>query len=338
MTTNKDQGRLIEAALRSVLPETVPVVIEGSLGGRPVPGVMVRVRDELLSAVWVQWAWLSTVDRLLAAPDRPDIIVADRIPPGSRASLSAAGVGWVETSGAAHIETDTVVVSRSGTARPSPAPEGWTPAVLSVAEAVLAGASPTVSAASEASGLSEGATTKALRLLTDLGYLESDADRGRYSGRRLTDPNALLDAYTDAAHRLQSRVTLSVGVTWRDPVDGLAALGRLWDAAEVPWVATGLVAASVVAPHVTSIGTAEVYVSGNSLPELEMAARAADVRSIDGGRLILSPFPTSTTLRMATTVDELRVAPWPRLVADLRRSGVRGEDAAEHLRKVVTSG
>lgn len=53
------------------------------------------------------------------------------------------------------------------------------------------------------------------------------------------------------------------------------------------------------------------------------------------GRLRLAPFPTATTRQLATAADGLRVAPWPRLVVDLRRSGVRGEEAAEHLRETV---
>lgn len=33
----------------------------------------------------------------------------------------------------------------------------------------------------------------------------------------------------------------------------------------------------------------------------------------------------------------LRVAPWPRVYADLRAVGVRGEEAVEHLREMVRS-
>jgi hypothetical protein len=42
-----------------------------------------------------------------------------------------------------------------------------------------------------------------------------------------------------------------------------------------------------------------------------------------------------TSRRLATTEEELRVVPWPRVFADLRAIGVRGEEAAEHLREVV---
>lgn len=40
------------------------------------------------------------------------------------------------------------------------------------------------------------------------------------------------------------------------------------------------------------------------------------------------------TQRLSTPVGDLRVAPWPRVYADLRVSGVRGEEAAEHLFEV----
>jgi hypothetical protein len=40
-------------------------------------------------------------------------------------------------------------------------------------------------------------------------------------------------------------------------------------------------------------------------------------------------------MRLAKEMEGLRVAPWPRVYADLLSLGVRGEEAAEHLREVV---
>jgi hypothetical protein len=169
-------------------------------------------------------------------------------------------------------------------------------------------------------------------------FLEAEASRGPTSGRAITDPDALLDAYVAAAHDIEPSLPLYVGVTWRDPVEGLSEIGARWDRSGIPWVATGLVAAAVVAPLVTSVGTAEVYVLASSVLEAEAAAAAVELRPIEGGRLVLSPLPTPTTHKMATIVDGLRIAPWPRLVADLRRSGVRGEEAAEHVKEVLRGG
>jgi hypothetical protein len=166
-------------------------------------------------------------------------------------------------------------------------------------------------------------------------FLQAEASRGPTSGRAITDRDALLDAYVAAAHDLESPGSLPVGVTWRDPIDGLSEIGARWDGLGISWVVTGLVAAAVVAPLVTSVGTADVYVVASSTPELELAAAAALLRPIEGGRLVLSQLPTPTTLEMATVIDGLRIAPWPRMVADLRRSGVRGEEAAEQVKEVL---
>lgn len=336
---SSEPRRRVEAALRAVLPKSVDFELVSepkseSEGRRPDFDVIIR--GKRLRVDWKSRVWLSTVDTVLAQSDPPDIVVGDRISPASREALTEAGIGWVETSGAAEIDTDFLVVSRRAGSRPLKEPKGdWTTSVLGIAEALLAGVTPTVSATHEATGLSVGACTRALRTLTDLGFLEAKARRGPASGRYISAPEALLDAYVAAAHALELFRPLSVGVNWRDPVEGLVEVGRTWDDAGISWVATGMVAAAVVAPYVTSVGTGEVYVVGGTVAELEAAASAAGLRPIEGGRLVLAPMPTQTTLKMATVVDGLRIAPWPRLVADLRRSGVRGEEAAEKVREAV---
>ncbi len=331
--TRSNLSRRVEAALRAVLPNSAGLELAEPAADRT--GFEATILDKPLRVNWMSSAWLGDVKKLLTRPDPPDVVVADRVSVASREVLAEHGIGWVETSGAAEVTTDFLVVSRSGLRRQSAAVGGWTPAVLGIAEAILTGVTPTVSATHEATGLSVGACTRALRLLTDLGLLEADAPRGRHAGRRLTDRDRLLDAYVVEAHHLQPSLTLSVGALWRDPVEGIVEIGRRWDESNLPWVATGLVAASVAAPLVTSIGSAEVYVVGDSIPELQLAATTADLHPIEGGRLLLSPFPTETTHQMATVVDGLRIVPWPRLVADLRRSGVRGEEAAEQVKEIL---
>ena len=332
---SSDVSHRVEAALRVVIPSSVDLTLEARPDSH-ARAFEVSIRGRVLKVEWVSHAWLSTTEKVLARSDRPDIIVAHRVSPASREAFAEAGIGWVEMTGAAEIDTDFLVVSRTGGA-PATRERAvvWTPAVLGVAEAILAGVKPTVSATQKATGLSVGACTKALRALTDMQFLEADARRGRQSGRRIIDSDALLDAYVAAAHDLESSLLLAVGATWRDPVEGLADLGSRWDGAGVSWVATGLVAAAVVAPLVTSVGTATVYVVASTVAELEMAASAAGLGPIEGGRLVLAPLPTQTTFQLATVVDGLRVAPWPRLVADLRRSGVRGEEAAEHVKEAL---
>ena len=171
----------------------------------------------------------------------------------------------------------------------------------------------------------------ALRTLTDLGPLNAAARRGRNAARRVHDPDRLLDEYAAATAAAMPAVTLAVGVTWRDFVAELREIGRRWDDGNVAWAATG---AAVLAPHLATVTTGEIYVDRATIAGIEAAAARADLHPIEGGRLTLRPFPTPTARRLAETRGDLRVAPWPRVYADLRTMGVRGEEAAEHLREV----
>lgn len=326
-------ARRVEKALRAILPLGADVRVARVAG----PVAELKVNGRRLRARWAGEGWLRQIRGLLAdETGKPDVVVARRMSPGAREALAAAQIGWADESGAAEIALGNLIVSRSG--RPDPPvkkPARWTPAVLAVAEALLCGVNATVAATEAATGLSTGSCTNALRVLTDLGLLVADTLRGRGSARRIADADQLLDTYALATVSLAPKLSLRVGVTWKDAVTGVAEVGHQWEEAGVTWVVTGAVAASVVAPFLTTVTTAEVYVDAVTVAQLEAVARRVGVRPIDGGRLTLLPFPTVTTRLLAQRIDGLRVAPWPRLYADLRTTGVRGEEAAEHLREVV---
>lgn len=321
-----------EQALLAVLPRSADVRVanhDDQFG--------VIVNGQQLKVKWAGEGRLGDVRRLLADRHRrPDVVVARRLSPGARAELADAGVGWVDESGAAEIALGTIVVSRSGVPeRGDRQPKGWTPSVLAVAEAALCGVKATSSAMREATGLSTGSCVNALRVLTDLGLLQASAARGRESARRVADTDRLLDAYASAAPGMASDLRLEVGVTWRDFAEGVRSAGRRWTSAAVEYAASGALAADALAPYLTTVSNAEVYVSSETILGLEAAAATAGLKPVEGGRLVLRPFPTVSVTHLATEVSGLRVAPWPRVYVDLMHAGVRGEDAAEHLREVV---
>jgi hypothetical protein len=138
-------------------------------------------------------------------------------------------------------------------------------------------------------------------------------------------------AYASAAELLRPATSLNVGVTWREPVEGLRKTGGMWDRANIQWAATGAGAAAMLGPYKTSVTVAEVYVGAETAVGLEEVARVTKLRPLEGGRLVLRPFPTVAVRRLSERVDDVAVAPWPRVYADLRPLGVRGEAAAEHL-------
>lgn len=327
------------AALRAVLPVSVKV--------KPVPRPLgpkddfaieeITVNGTAVRLVWVGEGWPKIVRGVAARRGpRPDIIAARRMSLGARSVAAEAGLGWVDESGAAEISLPGLVVARSGRADDRhDKPAGWTPAVLGVTEALLTGTRPTVASTTAATGLSTSTCSEALKALTELGLLEATVHRGPNSARRVPDPQRLLRAYADAVVFLQPRPELRIGVLWRDPVAGLAAIGRSWDHSKFRWAATGAAAAAVLAPLLTSVETAEVLVEATDTADLERAARRAGAEPMEGGRLLLRPFTTPATARLATVIDGIRIAPWPRVFADLRTIGVRGEEAAEHLEEAM---
>ena len=322
-----------EAAITAVLPPTVQIrrrredgrVIDLELNGKPI------------TIEWLNEGGLRQAHELLVGrKEHPDVVAARHMSPGARKALSAAGIGWVDETGAAEIVLDFLIVSKSG--RPIKAPQKpprWTPAVLAIAEALLCGGRATVSTMQETTGLSAGSATNALRTLTELGLIDAQARRGRNSARRIPDQDRLLDAYAAAAVSMMPQTALTVGVTWRDPATALAETGQRWSNAGISWAATSTVAASVFAPYLATVTTGEVYVDRKTIAGLEEVAAKADLRPIEGGRLTLRPFPTVTARLLAVVKNGLSLAPWPRVYADLRVVGVRGEEAAEHLRGVI---
>lgn len=327
-----ESGRRAEEAVLAVFPRSVKV-------GTPKRGTAadLTINGKPLTIKWIGEGRLGDARRILSQRrGRPDIVVARRISPGARHAFSEAGVGWVDETGAAEIAVGSVIVSRSGTPpKPNAGITRWSPAVMAVTEALLCGVKATVSDTQHATGLSTGSCTNALRFLSDQDLLAAVAKRGRGSGRRIKDENELLSAYAAAIEALSPPLALQVGVTWRDSVTGLAEAGKQWDKADVAWAATGAVAASVIAPYLTTVTHAAAYVDADSILRLESVAGKAGLRPIEGGRLTLKPFPTVAVRALAKEVDRLTIAPWPRIYVDLLSDGVRGEEAAEHLLEVV---
>jgi hypothetical protein len=317
--------------LLDVLPRSVDA--EAREAGTSVELV---VAGQRLRVGWAGDGGLRSVRRLLDGDrEKFDIVTARRLSPAARALLADARLGWADESGAAEIAVGGIVVSREGRPREPDRLTRWTQAVTTVAEALLCGTQATVAATEEATGLSTGSCTNALRFLTDEGLLTADAKRGRGSARRLEDADRLLDAYATAVDAAKPAPALQVGLQGRDLLDALGEVGSAWDSRGVSWAATGIAAAAVIAPLLTSVSSVEVHVEADTPAGLDARASDAGLRPIAGGRLTLRPFPTASVSRLAERHDGLRLAPWPRVYADLRRSGVRGEEAAERLREVV---
>lgn len=326
----------VAQAIRAVLPVGTSVdlaVLDDDL-------IRVDAGVGRFTAGWIGEGWLrDALDALASEGRRPEVLVARRMSPGARSAAADARVGWVDESGAAEIAMPGLLISRTGRKDPKVVrPARWTPSVIGTVEALMLGTRPTVAEVERSTGLSVGSATNALAALTTLGLLQSDAARGRGSGREVTDRSRLLGAYAEAAITRTPALSLRVGTAGRDLIDELASLGQGWDAEGLAWAATGAAAASVLGPYLSEVGGLDVFVDAPTPATLDSLAERSGLRPIEGGRILLRPFPTPVTRRLCGTESGLRVAPWPRVYADLRITGVRGEEAAEHLREVVERG
>lgn len=292
--------------------------------------VIVRVGSTPIRARWILRGWPREVEAALALRPRPDVLVAPSMSPGARAAAREAGVGWVEETGAAEVMKGPVVILRmAATSLRAEFQRRWTPASMSVAEALLMGSDANVASVATATGLSTGTVANALRFFTSAGLLAADAARGRLSGRRVESHEKLLDEYLEAASSFARRAEIRVGVLWRDPVKGALDVGAAWERSGRGWAASGALAASALAPIQTEVAPLVVYVVASSESDLHVAAAEASLAEVDGGRLVIRAFLSAATERLSSRADGgLRCAPWPRVVADLIDSGVRGEDAA----------
>jgi hypothetical protein len=288
---------------------------------------------------WLGVGWPRQVRELLERPDRPDLVVAPELSPGAHKLLNEAGLSWIDLTGAANIHMPgLVIIVKQDRGTPMPrANLGWTAGALAVCEGLLVNVGGTVAELSEATGLAPSTVAAALKFLQGEHLLTAEAARGRNARRTVADQNQLLDAYADAAARLRTPVSIRVGVLWRSPDRGVSELRARLDANKLAWSTTGALAADALAPYLTEVDPWEMYVDGSSFAELRQVAREVGLEEAFGGRLLLRPFPTPAIDALSTTVDGQRVAAWPRVFSDLRMIGVRGEEAAEHLREQMTA-
>lgn len=326
-----DLQRLLADSFARVDPDIdVRVDRAGARPGR----FLATIRSTPTEVVWLSTGWPRQIRDLLDGPDRPGLVVAAELSPGARKLLTEQGLSWVDGTGAARVALPGVYIRVDVGQAPKPrAKLGWTPSTLAVCEALIAGIGGTVAELTAATGLAPSTTAGSLRFLQEAHLLESEAARGRKSRRSVVDEDHLLDAYAAAAARLRTPESIRVGVLWRNPVRGVTDLGARLGTNGVAWSVTGALAANVIAPYLTEVDPWEMYVDGGSLASIRQIGREVGLEEAEGGRLLLRPFPTPAKDRLSIDVGGQRVAAWPRVFSDLRMIGVRGEEAAEHLRE-----
>lgn len=336
----------MSSALSRVLERPVESIEE-------VDGRSARVTVVVGSAVhelelrWVGRGWPADLERALGSvPDpwpRQLALVGQRLSPGAVHQLAERRANWLDETGAARIETDSGLLvvrepDESAAERAMPRGFRWAASSLEIAEWLLTEPPRDTFNAREftdRSGWSYAQTTKVLRQLSAQGWVKkTGGSRGVGSGWQLADTAGLLEAWTThlVSHRPE---TVGAHRVLREPMQFARTEVAQTLGAEMEWALSGWAGLELAAPFVTTVPVIQVAVEAEALVDgrLRGAMRSLGLREVKEGARIEFFALSKFSLSLARKFHGLPVVSAPRLYADLRALGGRGEEAAEHVRQ-----
>jgi len=179
--------------------------------------------------------------------------------------------------------------------------------------------------------ISPGLAHRVLARLQAEGIVAAEGS-GPNRVRRVTNPTALLDLYAEESAAVPIRtIAYALAQTPQELIKRLETnLGR--DGLE--YALTGAAAASLVAPFVTAIPITEVWVTANKArEELYEGVQAKPVTS--GPNIVFLQTNGDAPLALRERTKELWLVNRFQLYTDLRRDPRRGQEQADHLRRMV---
>ena len=336
----------MNSALSRVLER--PVEPTGETGPRSARAtVLVGSAAHELELHWVGRGWPADLNQALDSIPTPWprqlVLVGQRFSPGAVDELTQRRANWLDESGAARIETDSglfVVREPDEAAAERGMPRGfrWAASSLEIAEWLLTEPPRDGFNAREftdRSAWSYAQTTKVLRQLSARGWVKkTGGSRGVGSGWQLADAAGLLEAWT--AYLVDHRPdTVGAHRVLRDPMQFARTELAQTLSPEMEWALSGWAGLELAAPFVTTVPVIQVAVDANALVDgrLREVMRSLGLREVKEGARIEFNAISKFSLSLAREFQGLPVVSPPRLHADLRALGGRGEEAAEHVRQ-----
>lgn len=305
-----------------------------------------------LTLLWAGEGWPSDVDNVLT--DAPDplpaefVVVARHFSPGALRKLREREANWVDETGDARIVGPSglfVIRQHHHPHVDSPRSQdrtfAWSPSAVTLAEAILAGASePIVNRVlQELTSFSASQISRTLSQFDKRGWTrKTGGDRGPGAQRALEDGDGLLRSW--AAHLGSTpRPVIQAHAILKDPLGFLRRdFGPVLDGLG-SWALTGWAGLELEAPFATQVPTLHIYVEDASFENgsVDRALTRSSLRRVDeGGRVVIWPAePVVFRLKKVSRRGGLPVVSPPRLYADLLALGGRGVDAAEHVREAL---
>jgi Transcriptional regulator, AbiEi antitoxin, Type IV TA system len=296
---------------------------------------------------WVGRGWPADVEQALdSVPDpwpRQLVLVGQQFSPGAVDKLTQRRANWLDETGAARIETDSGLLvfrepDEAAAERGMPRGLRWAPSSLEIAEWLLTDPRREPFNAREfvdRSSWSYAQTTKVLRQLSARGWVnKTGGSRGVGSGWQLADPSGLLEAWTTylVSHRPE---TVGAHRVLRDPMQFARTELAKALSPEMQWALSGWAGLELAAPFVTTVPVIQIAVDTNALVDgrLREVMRTVGLREVSEGARIEFLALSKFSLSLSREFRGLPVVSPPRLYADLRTLGGRGEEAAEHVRQ-----
>lgn len=270
-----------------------------------------------------------------AHPDRTVLLVAGETTAQAREILEGHGVGVVDGLGNAHIELPGLLLhleARRDRRRPAvAAPTRLRGKAGVVAQALLLEPERAWHV-DELAARAEVSPALAHRVITRLEHEGLLTVEGAGPGRvrHLSDPRALLDLW--AEENLDRTVRTPAYALASSPRQLIAQLGEGLEAAGIDHAITGAAAGSILAPFVTAVPVAQVWVSERvSGGDLAAAVSAKPVD--DGENIVFLQARDNTPLAFRAKAGGVWTVNRFRLYVDLRGDPRRGREQAEHLRE-----
>jgi len=150
--------------------------------------------------------------------------------------------------------------------------------------------------------------------------------------RRLTNPTALLDLW--AEENVESSTRTLGHLLSQTPQQLIKELGTNLERSGIVHALTGAAAASLVAPFVTAIPVADLWVDARAAREDLYDGAGVDPVT-EGHNVVFLQAKDNTPLAFRDKAKGLWITNRFRLYVDLRRDRRRGQEQAEHLRREV---
>ena len=336
----------LSSALTRVLERPVESIEENDRRSARATVVVGNAAHEL-ELRWVGRGWPADLEPALdSGPDpwpRQLVLVGQQFSPGAVDQLTQRRANWLDETGAARIETDSGLLvfrepDEATAERGMPRGFRWASSSLEIAEWLLTEPPHETFNAREfadRSGWSYAQTTKVLRQLSERGWVKkTGGSRGVGSGWQLGDAPGLLEAWTTylVGHRPE---TVRAHRVLRDPMQFARTQLAQALSPEMQWALSGWAGLELAAPFVTTVPVIQVAVNANALVDgrLREAMRSLSLREVKEGARVEFIALSKFSLSLAREFGGLPVVSPPRLYADLRALGGRGEEAAEHVRQ-----